>query len=563
MDTPLSFPGGNIPGWGSVLVDVHPLKSLSRGRVAALAVTAGIAAFAVPAAANAAVTTKLDNGTVTFTGDLADDNITIGEDANGLLAQVVGPNLVTDLDSNTAGPQTIAAKDATVAVDAGAGNDTINLSGAPDLKAVGPFSAGEGDDIVVGSALVETINGDGGNDRITGFRGGDTINGGAGNDVMIWNNGDGNDVNEGGDGNDETLVTEGAAADDTHVTAPVAGRFFLNRTNAPFSVDMHEVEKLTLTTFSGDDKLDVAPGIALNMNVDAGSGNDTISTGDGTDLIQGGDGNDTLNGAGGGDRLVGDRGGDNLNGGAGDDALVWNNGDGSDVMNGDDGVDRIEDNLSGGDDVSTLKPDGARIRYDRTNVGQFNLSIASAEVFELNELGGNDTLTTSPGVNIPVVADGGAGNDLFNVRDNSPSFIFGGSGTDTATVDLADSVAGDVEAVDRPAVQASQSPSAGVAKLLSAAKVKKGVVSLKLSCPAGTTGCKGSIALLTAKSFKLGKVKTQLSLGRASYSLASGQTTTIKLKLAPGAARLASKKKLVATARLSGTETASKLTLKF
>src|SRR5262249_37780395 len=156
-------------------------------------------------------------------------------------------------------------------------------------------------------------------------------------------------------------------------------------------------------------------------------------------------------------------------------------------------------------DVSTLKPDGARIRYDRTNVGPFNLSIASAEAFELNELGGNDTLTTSPGVNIPVIADGGAGNDLFNVRDNSPSFIFGGSGADRAAVGAADSVAGDVEAVDRPVV--SPSPSAGVAKLLSAAKVKKGVVSLKLSCPAGTTGCKGSISLLTAKSFKFGKVK--------------------------------------------------------
>jgi len=250
-----------------------------------------------------------------------------------------------------------------------------------------------------------------------------------------------------------------------------------------------------------------------------------------------------------------------MNGGNGDDTLVWNNGDGSDVMNGDGDVDRIETNLSGADDISTLKPDGARIRYDRLNQVPFNLSIASAEAFELNELGGNDTLTTSPGVSIPVIADGGAGNDLFSVRDNSPSFIFGGSGTDTATVDAADSVAGDVEAVDRPVV--SPSPSAGVAKLVSAAKVKKGVVSLKLSCPAGTSGCNGSISLLTAKSFKLGKVKAQLSLGRASYSVNAGQTKTIKLKLASGTARLASKKKLAVTARLSGTEKASKLTLKF
>ena len=70
-------------------------------------------------------------------------------------------------------------------------------------------------------------------------------------------------------------------------------------------------------------------------------------------------------------------------------------------MNGDDGVDRIENNLARHDDISTLKPDGARIRYDRINQAPFNLSIASAEVFELNELGGNDTLTPPAGLTHP------------------------------------------------------------------------------------------------------------------------------------------------------------------
>jgi Ca2+-binding RTX toxin-like protein len=541
-------------------VDVHPLKPLSRGRVAALAVTAGIAALAVPAAANAAVTGTINNNTITFTGDQADDNLTLGVAANGLLGQQVGPNLVTDF-----GGQNIQAAQANVIVNAGAGNDNLNLSGLSAAASVS-INGDEGDDIVVGSPIDDTIHGGIGNDRITGGRnstaGPEQIHGDAGNDVMIWNNGEGNDLNDGGDGVDETLIVEGTGADDNHVD-PNGGLIRFQRVGAgPFTVDMNTtVEKLSVTSFSGDDKLTTAPGIALNMNIDAGSGTDTISTGDGNDVVLGGDGNDTLNGAGGGDRLVGDRGGDNMNGGAGDDTLVWNNGDGSDVMNGDDGVDRIEDNLSGADDISTLKPDGARIRYDRLNQVPFNLSIASSEVFELNTLGGNDSLTTSPGVSIPVVADGGAGNDLFSVRDNAPTFVFGGSGTDTATVDAADSVAADVEAVDRPAVQASHS--AGVAKLVSAAKVKKGVVSLKLSCPAGTTGCRGSISLLTAKAFKLGKVKTQLSLGRAVYSLNAGETKTIKLKLASGTARLASKKKLAATARLSGTEKASKLTLKF
>jgi Ca2+-binding RTX toxin-like protein len=544
------------------LVDVHPLKTLSRGRVAALAVTAGVAALAVPTAANAAVTGTITGNTITFAGDQADDNVTLAVDANGLLGQQVGQNLVT-----TFGGQTLAAAQADLVINAGSGNDNINLSAVPTLHS-STINGDDGDDIIVGSQVEDTINGGLGNDRITAGKNAgpnpEPIHGDDGNDVMIWNNGEGNDLNDGGNGVDETLIVQGTGADDNHVDpSPTAGQIRFQRVGAgPFSVDMTATtEKLSLTSFSGDDKLATAPGIALNMNIDAGSGNDTISTGDGVDVIQGGDGNDTLSGAGGGDRIIGDRGSDTDNGGAGDDTLVWNNGDGSDVMNGDDGVDRIEDNLSGVDDISTLKPDGARLRYDRLNQVPFNLSIASAEAFELNELGGNDTLTTSPGVNIPVVADGGAGNDLFSVRDNSPSFVFGGSGADTATVDLTDSVAGDVEAIDRPAVVAS--PSAGVAKLVSAAKVKKGVVALKLSCPAGTSGCNGSVVLTTAKAFKLGKVKAQLSLGRASYSLKPGETKTIKLKLASGTAKLATKKKLAATSRLSGVEKAGKVTLKF
>ncbi len=541
---------------------VHPLMTISRGRLAALAVSAGVAALAVPAAANAAVTGTITGNTITFAGDQTDDNVTLAVDANGLIGQQVGQNLVT-----TFGGQTLAAAQADLVINAGSGNDNINLSAVPTLHS-STINGDDGDDIIVGSQVEDTINGGLGNDRITAGKNAgpnpEPIHGDDGNDVMIWNNGEGNDLNDGGNGADETLIVQGTGADDNHVDpSPVAGQIRFQRVGAgPFSVDMTATtEKLSVTSFSGDDKLTTAPGIALNMNIDAGSGNDTIATGDGNDVILGGDGNDTLSGAGGGDRIVGDRGGDTMNGGNGDDTLVWNNGDGSDVMNGDGDVDRIETNLSGLDDISTLKPDGARIRYDRLNQVPFNLSIASAEAFELNGLAGNDSLTTSPGLSLPVIADGGAGNDLFSVRDNSPTFVFGGSGADTATVDAADSVAADVEAVDRPAVQGS--PSAGVAKLVSAAKVKKGSVSLKLSCPAGTTGCKGSISLLTAKSFKLGKVKTQLSLGRATYSLTAGQTKTIKLKLASGTARLASKKKLATTARLSGTEKASKLTLKF
>jgi Ca2+-binding RTX toxin-like protein len=271
----------------------------------------------------------------------------------------------------------------------------------------------------------------------------------------------------------------------------------------------------------------------------------TISTGDGNDVVLGGDGNDTLNGAGGGDRLIGDRGGDTMNGGDADDTLVWNNGDGNDVMNGDAGVDRIEDNLGAGPDVSTLKPENGRVRYDRTSAGAFNLSIATAEFFELNSLGGDDTLTTSPGIGLPVVADGGAGNDVFNVREGERGHYFGGSGTDSATIDATDTTV-DIETVDAPAGQ-PPAPAPGAPKLAKTAKVKKGVAAVKISCPVASSGCKGNVTL-TYKSRRI---------GRSAYTLKAGEAKTLKVKVSKKPSK---RKPLTVTARVSSQAGADKLT---
>jgi Ca2+-binding RTX toxin-like protein len=610
VETPLGFPRWNIPGGPGVLVVVQPLTTLSRGRRASLAVTAGVAALAlssaIPAAANAAVTPSITGNTVKLTGDVAADNIVLGQNAAGQLTHNLPVTPAStlasavDFDHNTAADQTVQASTATVNVNAGAGNDTINLAGAN--LAAATIRGEDGDDIITGSPATDTISGGDGNDRITGFRntnaGFEPISGDAGNDVMIWNNGDGNDTDDGGDGVDETLITAGTADDDMNVTAPVAGRVLFNRVNAGFSVDMGTVEKLSITSFAGNDKLTTAAGITLPMNIDAGSGDDAITTGDGNDTILGGDGNDVLNGAGGGDRIVGERGNDTMNGGAGDDTEVWNNGDGTDVMNGDGGTDRIEDNLGAADDVSSLKPEAGRVRYDRTNA-PFSLSIGSSEVFELNTFGGNDTLATTAGTGMQViadagpgndtfkgadesdtyfggvgddnldtgagndVADGGDGNDLLTIRDGAADLARGGAGTDTAIADAAtvDAVAADVELADRTVV--SPAPSAGVVTLAKSAKVKQGVASIRVSCPAGTSGCKGSLVLFTAKSVKLGRVKAQLALGRATYNLQAGQSKSIKVKLASGTARLAKHKKLAATARVSGSEKSAKVTLSF
>ena len=88
--------------------------------------------------------------------------------------------------------------------------------------------------------------------------------------------------------------------------------------------------------------------------------------------------------------------------------------------------------------------------------------------------------------------------------------------------------------------------------LAKTAKVAKGVASIKVSCPAGTAGCKGSVALFSTKTIKVGPLKAQLELGRASFNVDAGQSKTIKVKLASGTAKLAKKKKLAVSGRASG-----------
>jgi Ca2+-binding RTX toxin-like protein len=586
-----------------------------------LPLAAAALVFAAPAAANAAVTPAIAGNAVTLNGDNTADNILLRANAAGLLTHNITGNagLADETDFDPApGPAvtTPASAATTVTINASGGNDTINLSNVP-LNNATVINGDAGDDIIVGSGAAEVINGGAGADRITGFDGNDTVNGGTENDLMQWNNGDDNDINNGGDGNDETLITAGTA-DDNMLVEPNGQFTRFRRVNGPFTVDMLTVERLVITSFSGNDTLTPAAGITLPMNVDAGSGddnittgggadvvsagdgNDTVNGGEGADLLNGGDGNDTLNGQGGGDRIVGDRNADTMRGGEGDDTAVWNNGDGSDVIDGENGVDRVETNLSGVADTSTLKVENGRVRYDRLNPGPFNLSIATSEYFELNTLAGDDTLTTEPGLPISVIADGGSGNDNFAggdeadtffgaagddtltggngsdtvdggegndtlaIRDDAGDLARGGSGADAATVDALDAVATDVETVNRPVVQPNPGP--GAPKLTLSANVRRGFASVRLECPAGTTGCAGDVSLLAAKAVKKQRVKLNARFGRAPYSLQAGESKTFRIRVSGKAAKIAKRKRLVVRARVTsaaGPAQTAKLTLRF
>ena len=92
-------------------------------------------------------------------------------------------------------------------------------------------------------------------------------------------------------------------------------------------------------------------------------------------------------------------------------------------------------------------------------------------------------------------------------------------------------------------------PGPGTAVVASTAKVKGGKALLKLTCT-GEGACKGSLKL-TAKIKSGGKTKN-MTIGKASFSLAAGAKKTIKVKLSGPAKQAVAKKPLKAKVKGSG-----------
>jgi Ca2+-binding RTX toxin-like protein len=584
------------------------------------ALAAGFGATAVPADA-AATSASFDGTTATLNLDDTDNNVSVSV-SSGLLVHgqtTGGLSDGTDWASATPGPQTAPANGTvTVVVNGGSGNDAITvLAKNTEVAAVG-LNGGGGDDVLTGADANDTLNGGDGNDHLVGAKGTDLMNGGAGNDTMVWNNGDGSDTMSGDAGNDGVEVNGSPTLGDVFTLDPEPGGVKFQRTNlVPFTLDTSS-ERFQVNGLGGDDSVTASAGVgALTLlSVDGGAGNDTVNGSDGPDLILGGEGNDVLSGGGGDDRVVGDRGADTMNGGSDDDTLVWNNGDGTDVVNGDDGRDDVEVNgAPAAGDVFTVQPNGARIKFDRTNLVPFSIDIGSSETMHANGLGGDDTITVGNVGSYAVTAAGGPGNDTLtgrdssetllggqgndtinpgggldivsgdegddqvNVRDNTADVARGGPGNDSVVADTADlDILDGFETVDRTQV-ATPAPVVTPAPVITPApatpasvdtstrpvtitggtvKLRKNIASIRVSCPAtSASNCTGSLAVVTAKATKLAGLKAVLQLGSARYDLAPGTTKTVKVKLANGIRRLANRKgrlgvRVVATTGASG-----------
>ena len=167
----------------------------------------------------------------------------------------------------------------------------------------------------------------------------------------------------------------------------------------------------------------------------------TLNGDGGNDLLTGSRAADDLRGGAGNDRVVGFAGNDDMEGGDGNDTLVWNNGDGSDVMDGDAGNDGVEVNgAATAGDVFTVQPGpvAGRVRFDRTNLGPFNLDIL-AERLEVNGNGGDDSISASGALSalILMTLSGGTGIDTITGGDG-PDLILGGEEADILAGGAAD-----------------------------------------------------------------------------------------------------------------------------
>ena len=284
---------------------------------------------------------------VTINTLAGNDTITVGN-LNGVSAKQVIVNAGAGDDVLNATGAIIGA--VRLGLNGNDGNDTINGSQGNDSinggAGIDSLCGHAGNDLILGDAGDDLIGGGFGNDTIDGGDGADAISGQQDNDSISGGNGNdtikgdiGNDTLFGGAGDDEL---NGMAGDDSILGG--VGQDGISGGIGNDTLDGGRNDD-TINGNAGDDKirgdhgndyLDAGEG---HNTVNGGDGNDTILTGAGNDFIHGGDGDDLINADGGDDIVVGGDGNDSIQAGAGNDTLLG--GDGNDVLNGQGGTDTV------------------------------------------------------------------------------------------------------------------------------------------------------------------------------------------------------------------------------
>jgi Ca2+-binding RTX toxin-like protein len=347
----------------------------------------------------------------TDAGDGQTDTITVNGTARNDTISVVGVGTtvvvnglaeqVTLLHTDTGSVQDM------LAIDAGAGNDTIDASALPASIVGLTIDGGAGNDTIIGSAGADQLIGGDGDDTVTGGRGNDTALLGNGNDTFIWNPGDGSDIVEGGAGTD-TMVFNGANVGENVNISANGSRVLFTRDVGNVVMDLNSIEHIDFNALGGADNVTVndlsgtgVSQVAIDLSATAGSG-----TGDGqADTV-------TVNGTAADDRIsVASKG----------SAITVNGLAAQTTISGAEGIDALIINGGAGNDT---------IDASKLHAGQVNLTLVGGV--------GNDTIIGSAG-NDTII--GGTGNDVTTMGAGDDTFVWnpgdgsdtvdGGAGTDT------------------------------------------------------------------------------------------------------------------------------------
>jgi Ca2+-binding RTX toxin-like protein len=404
-------------------------------------------------------------GTLTITGDGTDETITVSRSAAGFL-KLNGANI------NVSGNALTVAQTTTIVVDGRGGNDTIKVTDANGVMPKATLRGSSGNDTLTSTATAgDKVDGGTGDDTLNSGAGIDEMFGKEGNDTLIWTANQGSDRIEGGDDLD-TFQVRGSNSAEIYAISANADRVTVTRNIGNFTLDINNVETLSLATLGGADSVttnDLMGTDLTTVHLDLGVNNAGDAAADvviinGTaaaDVVQinavattvqvvglaaqiniahsesandrvianGLAGTDTLNGSVGLAALIqltldGGLNNDALNGGNGADTLIG--GDGSDTIDGNGGNDTAF--MGGGNDTFVWDPgDGSDIVEGQDGVDTllFN-GAAGAEIFSASSNGGRLLFTRN------------VGNIIMDCDDTEILTVNALGGVDTPTVnDLA------------------------------------------------------------------------------------------------------------------------------
>lgn len=294
------------------MLNLSPHSHLSRARALACA-AAACGAFATCGAienADASFTTNVGNNKLIYTGDASDDGLTLRLNA--------ADHNKIDVDfgnDGTIDQQQTRSNFTNIDILGGIGKDVLIIDDSN-----GVFADTE-TLFVDGGNDEDTILAGGGPSVVHGGRAHDFLFGGGGADTFTWDPGDNSDTLEGQAGTD-TLDFNGANISETMKIEPFGSRVLVTRDVGAVTQDLHDVENLDLDAIGGADTITAGNlAGAIKLDIDGGSGGDTITGSDGADKITGGFEDDTIHGRGGADAIAGNEGIDSLFGDAGTDKL--------------------------------------------------------------------------------------------------------------------------------------------------------------------------------------------------------------------------------------------------